>query len=160
MRYLVKNKMVTGLDSLPSYELGPCDGCAKGKIVQAPFPHSTSCAESILGLLHMDLQGPFDTISWLGYRYTLGIIDDNSRHGWKFYLKHKDDAPEEIQTFVIEIENQTGLKVKRFWIDGGGEFFYTPSVRRRESSLRCQLPTHLNKMVLQNASIILPTLVL
>jgi hypothetical protein len=119
---LVKYDMVIGLDSLPSKELAPCTGCVKGNHPQSPFPNKASHADSILELLHMDLQGPFDTTSWLGYRYTLGIVDDNSHHSWKYYQKHKDEASDNIEEFITEAENQVGLNVKRIWVDGGGEF--------------------------------------
>jgi hypothetical protein len=58
----------------------------------------------------------------LGHRYTLGIVDCHSRHGWKSHLRTKDEASDEIQTFIICIETQTGLKVKWIRCDGGGEF--------------------------------------
>src|SRR5204863_3701924 len=122
LRRLVKYQMVTGINSLPSNELGPCTGCAKGKHSQSPFPQQASHAESILELLHMDLQGPMPTSSWSGYRYTLGIVDDNSRRSWKFFQKHKDEASDNIEAFITEVENQSGLTVKQIRIDGGGEF--------------------------------------
>ena len=60
LRYLVKHDLVTGLDIQTNGSLGPCDGCAKGKHPQAPFPTSQSRAKNILDRLHMGLQGPFD----------------------------------------------------------------------------------------------------
>ena len=69
----------------------------------------------------MDLQGPFNT-SIQGFCYTLGVIDDNSRMGWKRYLKLKSEATEEIKALITKLETYTGRKVKIVQIDGGGEF--------------------------------------
>ena len=42
LRYLVQQDLVKGLDIQTSGSLGPCDGCAKGKHHQAPFPKDTT----------------------------------------------------------------------------------------------------------------------
>jgi len=125
LRYLAKHDLVTGLNIKIDDTLGPCDGCAKGKHHQAPFPHRVERSPAILDRLHMDLQGPF-TASIHGYRFTLAVVDDHSRIGWKRYLKSKDEASEEIQTLITELENNTGQRVKIIRIDGGGEFINGP----------------------------------
>jgi|SRR5882762_1713552 len=71
--YLVKHNLVTGLDIKVEDTLGLCDGCAKGKHHQAPFPHRPKCSPAILDSLHMDLQGPFTT-SIHGYKFTLMLL--------------------------------------------------------------------------------------
>ena len=53
--YLVKHQLVTGLNFKVAGKLGPCDGCAKGKHPQAPFPSQATRASTILERLHMDL---------------------------------------------------------------------------------------------------------
>jgi GAG-pre-integrase domain len=116
LRYLVKHNLITGLNIKIDDTLGPCDGCAKGKHHQAPFPHHVERSLAILDRLHMDLQGPF-TKSIAGYIYTLAVIDDHSRMGWKRYLKSKHEASEEIQTLITELENNTGQRVKIIHID-------------------------------------------
>ena len=69
----------------------------------------------------MDLQGHFKS-SIHGFRYALAVVDDCSRMGWKRYLKTKDEASDEIQALIAELETSTGLKVKIIRFDGGGEF--------------------------------------
>jgi transposase InsO family protein len=69
----------------------------------------------------MDLQGPLDA-SVQGFRYTLTVIDDCSRLGWKRYLKLKSEASGEIQALITELETYTRRKVKIVRIDGSGEF--------------------------------------
>ncbi|GBE80639.1 Retrovirus-related Pol polyprotein from transposon TNT 1-94 [Sparassis crispa] len=122
LQYMVKHALVTGLDLKSVETLGPCDGCAKGKHHQAPFPkQATNRATSILHRLHMDLQGPFD-LSITGYRYTLAVVDDYSRKGWKAFLKAKNDATSEIKDLVTRLETFSDKRVKIVRSDGGGEF--------------------------------------
>jgi GAG-pre-integrase domain/Integrase core domain len=121
IHHLAKYGMVTGLDIQPNEVLGPCNGCAEGKHPQAPFPKDGSRATTPLVRIHMDLQGPL-AASLADYHYSLGTVDCYSRNGWKFYLKKKDEAPDNITSFVTEIETQTGWKVKRMRCDGGSEF--------------------------------------
>ena len=138
LRYLERHQLVTGFDLRGNGELAPCNGCAKGKHHQAPFPPTTTnCTNSILERLHMDLQGPFDK-SILGYRYTLGVIDDYSRKGWKEYLKHKDEAPALLKTLIQRLETLTGQRVKYIRSDRGGEFIDS----RLQSYLREKGITH------------------
>jgi len=122
LRYLDRHNLVTGMDLRGKGELSPCDGCAKGKHHQAPFPlTSTNRATKRIERLHMDLQGPFD-VSVQGYRYTLAVIDDHTRKGWKEFLKHKDEAPETIKNLIEKLETHTGSHVKTIRSDRGGEF--------------------------------------
>ena len=123
--YMAKHSLVTGMDLHTNGSLGPCDGCAKGKHPQAPFPkQAENQAESPLGRLHMDIQGPFKG-SIAGFRYTLAVIDDHSRARWKQFLKHKNDAKGEIITLITELEMFTECKVKTICFDSGGEFLDT-----------------------------------
>ena len=69
----------------------------------------------------MDLQGPFDA-SVQGFTFTLGMIDDHSRKGWKEFLRHKDEAPELIKALIERLENYTDQRVKIMRSDRGGEF--------------------------------------
>ena len=76
--YMAKHSLVTGMDLHTNGSLGPCDGCAKGKHPQAPFPkQAKNRADTLLGRLHMDIQGPFKG-SIAGLQYTLAVIDDCS----------------------------------------------------------------------------------
>ena len=63
----------------------------------------------------MDLQSPFDA-SIQGYIYTICIIDDYSRKGWK------EDAATFIKTLIQRLETFTGWRVKSIRSDHGSEF--------------------------------------
>ena len=122
--YATKHGLITGLALNTNGDLGPCNGCAKGKHHQAPFPKQLySQAEKILNHLHMDLQGPFNRSIQGGFCYTLGVIDDCSQIGWKWFLHHKSDTAEHIRNLITELETGTKCKVKIVCVDWGGEFF-------------------------------------
>ena len=99
--------MVTGLDLKGQSGLSPCDGCAKGKHHQAPFPkHARRRAKNVIERLHCDLQGPFD-LSIKKYKYVMVVVDDYSWKGWKEYLKHKSDAAPKLQDLITRLKTQT-----------------------------------------------------
>ncbi|TFY63604.1 hypothetical protein EVJ58_g3163 [Rhodofomes roseus] len=75
----------------------------------------------VVAVLMGSMRGPF-LPSILGYTYTLAVVDDASRKGWKEYLKHKSDATDEIKALVTRLETLTGKKLKYLRTDGGGEF--------------------------------------
>ncbi|GKB12605.1 retrovirus-related pol polyprotein from transposon TNT 1-94 [Tanacetum coccineum] len=64
-----------------------------------PVPNS----KQRLHLLHMDLCGPMRIASINGKRFVLVIVDDYSRYTWVLFLRSKDEAPEEIKTFLKKI---------------------------------------------------------
>ncbi|GJW60476.1 retrovirus-related pol polyprotein from transposon TNT 1-94 [Tanacetum coccineum] len=51
----------------------------------------------------MDLCGPIRVKSINGKRYVLVIVDDYSPYTWVYFLRSKDEAPEEIKTFLKKI---------------------------------------------------------
>ncbi|GJW58529.1 retrovirus-related pol polyprotein from transposon TNT 1-94 [Tanacetum coccineum] len=57
-----------------------------------------------LHLLHMDLCGPMRVYSINEKRYILVIVDDYSRYTWVHFFRSKDEAPEEIKTFLKKIQ--------------------------------------------------------
>ena len=123
--HMAKYNLATGMDLHTDGSLGPCDGCTKGKHPQALFQkQAENCADTPLGRLHMDIQGPFKG-SIAGLRYALAVIDDCSRAGWKQFLKHKNDTKDEIIALITELETFTEHKVKIIRFDGGREFLDT-----------------------------------
>nr|GEV71805.1 reverse transcriptase domain-containing protein [Tanacetum cinerariifolium] len=56
-----------------------------------------------LHILRMDLCGPMRIARLNRKRYVLVIVDDYSRYTWVIFLRPKDEAPEEIKTFLKKI---------------------------------------------------------
>ncbi|GKE86926.1 retrovirus-related pol polyprotein from transposon TNT 1-94 [Tanacetum coccineum] len=92
---------------------------AKGHLTH---PNQFQNSKQRLHLLHMDLCGPMRIASINGKRYVLVIVDDYSRYTWIVVLRSKDEAPEEIKTFLKKITVLLQAPVIIVRIDNGIEF--------------------------------------
>ncbi|GKC41869.1 retrovirus-related pol polyprotein from transposon TNT 1-94 [Tanacetum coccineum] len=77
-----------------------------------------------LHLLHMDLCGPMRIASINGKRYVLVIVDDYSCYTWVLFLRSKDEALEEIKTFLKKITVLLQALVIIVRTDNGTDFKY------------------------------------
>ena len=66
--------------------------------------------------------GPMEVASIGGHRYTFILTCDHSSHAWVVLLKNKSETLERFKAFVLMVERLTGLKIKFFHSDRGGEF--------------------------------------
>ena len=108
----------TGAASPP---MGLCDGCEKGKSKRLPFPPLKSCAETTLALVHSDLD-EMSAASINRYKWTATYLDDHTRYGMMFFLKHKDEQFDAFKTYKAWEECHTGQKLKTIRTNRGGEF--------------------------------------
>ena len=122
----VKNPSLLGVkldDSDPPF--GTCPGCAAGKakrrIFKSSGSRSTRSTEPI-ERIHADLSGPMEVNSIGGHRYTCVFTCDHTSHVWVYTIKSKDQTLSVFKRFVVMIEKLTGLKIKFFHSDRGGEF--------------------------------------
>ncbi|GKB58389.1 zinc finger, CCHC-type containing protein, partial [Tanacetum coccineum] len=99
-----------------------CKSCISGKMAQKPFPHQVERAKDLLGLIHTDVCGPFRTVSREGVNYFITFIDDFSRYGFVYLMKHKHEVFENFKVFQNEVENQLGKNIKAIRSDRGGEY--------------------------------------
>lgn len=105
-----------------------CDDCLAGKSTRQPFPKDNISPKnntrktSVLELVHSDLMGPIDVESWGKNRYLLSFVDDASRYVHARFLRYKNQAFEEFKKWKVEVEKQTGRKLKRLRTDNGLEF--------------------------------------
>nr|GEW44375.1 hypothetical protein [Tanacetum cinerariifolium] len=72
--------------------LKKCKSCIFGKMARKPFPHQVERSKDLLGLLHTNVCGPFQTVSREGASYFITFIDDFSRYGYVYPMKHKHEA--------------------------------------------------------------------
>ncbi|GKD46526.1 retrovirus-related pol polyprotein from transposon TNT 1-94, partial [Tanacetum coccineum] len=101
---LAKNDLVTGLPRFKNHKEHLCPSCKQGKRKKASHPPKPVLnSKQRLHLLHMDLCGPMRSESINGKRYVMVIMDDYSRYSWVHFLRSKDEAPEEIKTFLKKI---------------------------------------------------------
>ena len=47
-----------------------------------------------------------------GYHYFLTFIDDLSRYGYIYLMKHKSETFEKFKEFLSEVENHRNMKIK------------------------------------------------
>ncbi|GKA85484.1 asparagine--tRNA ligase, cytoplasmic 1-like protein [Tanacetum coccineum] len=101
---LARNDLVTGLPKFKYHKEHLCPFCEQGKGKRASHPPKpVPNSKQRLHLLHMDLCGPMRIASINGKRYVLVIVDEYSRYTWVIFLRSKDEAPEEIKTFLKKI---------------------------------------------------------
>nr|GEX01497.1 retrotransposon protein, putative, Ty1-copia subclass [Tanacetum cinerariifolium] len=110
------------LNSIDIESLGKCVSCMSGKMVRKPYSHQVERAKDLLGLIHIDVCGPFRIVSRQGASYFVTFTDDFSRYGYVYVLKHKHEVFETFKVFKMEVENQLGKTIKSLCSDRGGEY--------------------------------------
>ncbi|GJU57523.1 putative ribonuclease H-like domain-containing protein [Tanacetum coccineum] len=120
---LTINNLFIGLSKFKYHKEHLCPSCEQGKSKRASHPPKPVLnSKQRLHLLHMDLCGPIRITSINGKRYVLVIVDDYSRYTWVLFLISKDDAPEEIKTFLKKITILLQALVIIVRTDNGTEF--------------------------------------
>src|SRR5664279_1447925 len=93
-----------------------------GKMTKTPFAKSFERAASLLELVHSDVCGPMSTTAIGGYEFFVTFMDDFSRYGYIYLMKHTSETFEKFKEFQREVENQLGKKIKFLRSDRGGEY--------------------------------------
>ena len=57
-----------------------------------------------------------------GYKYFITFIDDYSRYGYIYLMRHKSEAFDKFKEFKTEVENHRGKSIKSLRSDRGGEY--------------------------------------
>ncbi|GKA73526.1 retrotransposon protein, putative, ty1-copia subclass [Tanacetum coccineum] len=99
-----------------------CVSCMSGKMARKPYSHQVERAKYLLGLIHTDVCGPFRTVSRQGASYFVTFVDEFSRYGYVYLLKHKHEVFETFKVFQKEVENQLGKTIKSLRSDREGEY--------------------------------------
>ncbi|KAL0445770.1 UNVERIFIED_CONTAM: Retrovirus-related Pol polyprotein from transposon TNT 1-94 [Sesamum latifolium] len=108
-----KNLEIDDLDHLPT-----CESCLKGKMTKKPFVGQNAIAYGLLDLVHTGVYGPLSTPARGGFSYFITFTDDHSRYGYVY----KSEAFGRFKEYRLEVENQTGRKIKVLRSDRGGEY--------------------------------------
>ncbi|KAL0286812.1 UNVERIFIED_CONTAM: Retrovirus-related Pol polyprotein from transposon TNT 1-94 [Sesamum calycinum] len=119
MKRLVDSKSleIDNLDNLPA-----CESCLKGKMTRKPFVGQSKLANGLLDLIHIDVCGPLNTQAGGRFSYFITFTDDHSRYGYVYLIMYMSEAFLRFKEFRLEVENQTGRKIKTLWSDRGGEY--------------------------------------
>ena len=96
---LRKDRMLDSFD-LESYD--ECESCLLRKMIKSPFTGNNERAKELLELIHIDVCGPFSSITKGGYRYFITFTDDFSRYGYVYLLKHKMKPLKWSKCFIMK----------------------------------------------------------
>nr|GEU71021.1 hypothetical protein [Tanacetum cinerariifolium] len=93
--------------------LKKCKSCISGKMACKPFPHQVERSKDLLGLIHIDVYGPFRTVSREGASYFITFTDDFCHFGYVYLMKHKHEV--ERMPYEIWHEKAPKLSNLRVW---------------------------------------------
>lgn len=99
-----------------------CEDCVVGKIHKLPFHKSDSKSKRAGELIHCDLCGPMQVDSIGGSRYFLLLKDDYSHWRTVYFLRHKSEVAEHLESFIKTTEKQIENGIKVIRTDNGLEF--------------------------------------
>ena len=102
--------------------LDACEPCLMGKMTKTPFSGTMERATDLLEIIHTDVCDPISVEARGVYHYFLTFIDDLSRYGYIYLMKHKFETFEKFKEFQSEVENQRNKKIKFLQSDRGGIF--------------------------------------
>ncbi|KAL0386100.1 UNVERIFIED_CONTAM: Transposon Ty1-BL Gag-Pol polyprotein [Sesamum radiatum] len=71
---------------------------------------------------HTDVCGPLNTPARGGFSYFITFTDEHSRYGYVYLIRYKFEAFLRFKEYRLEVENQTGHKIKALRSDRGGEY--------------------------------------
>ena len=92
--------------------LDACEPCLMGKMTKTPFSGTKERATDLLEIIHTDVCDPMSVKARGKYRYFLIFIDDLSRYGYIYLMKHKSETFEKFKEFQSEVENHRNKKIK------------------------------------------------
>ena len=110
------------LNSLIFEPIPVCESCLEGKMTKRPFKAKGNRATIQLELVHIDVCGPMSVQARGGYEYFITFIDDYSRYGYVYLMRHKSEAFDKFREYKAEAEKQLGIHIKQLRSDRGGEY--------------------------------------
>nr|GEX73725.1 hypothetical protein [Tanacetum cinerariifolium] len=103
------------LQLIHNESLEKCKSYIFGKMTRKSFPHQVKRAKDLLGLINTAVCGPFRTVLRESACYFITFIDDFSRYGYVYLMKHKHERRNRtLLDMVRSMMNLTSLS-KSFW---------------------------------------------
>ena len=100
------------LYSLDFESLETCKSYHMGKMTKMSFSGTMERATDLLEIIHTDVCGPMNVEARGGYRYFIALIDDLSRYGYIYLMKHKSETFEKFNEFQSEVEDHRDKRIK------------------------------------------------
>ncbi|KAL0299845.1 UNVERIFIED_CONTAM: Retrovirus-related Pol polyprotein from transposon TNT 1-94 [Sesamum angustifolium] len=102
--------------------LSTCESCLKGKMIKKLFVGQSTITNNLLDLIHTNVYGPLNTPARRGYSYVITFTDDHSWYGYVYLMRYKSETFGRFKEYRLEVENQTGRKIKALRSNQGGEY--------------------------------------
>ena len=120
----ITGNYATGITKPPTpYPLSSrCIPCLIGKSPQMPYSHNAKRATAIGDLIHIDICGPFPTLTPRKEAYFIIFLDDASNYGVTTLLSNKSGAFQAWQKVEASWELISGNRIKSVRLDGAKEF--------------------------------------
>ena len=99
-------------ESLDCESLDACEPFLMGKMTKTPFSVTMERATDLLEIIQTNVCGPMSVDARGVYHYFLTFIDDLSRYGCIYLMKHKSETFEKFKEIQSEVENHRNNKVK------------------------------------------------
>lgn len=113
---------VEGVKLTQTNNVSSCPCCMEGKQARLPFNHVGSRVTTPLELIHSDLCGPMENVSYSGMKYFITFIDDCTRMVHVYFIKDKLNVLEVFKDFKLKVENKLDSKIKTIRTDNGTEY--------------------------------------
>ena len=84
-------------ESLPN-----CESCLLEKIIKSLFIEKGERVSDVLDLVPSDVCGPMSTSVRGGYHYFITFIDDLSKYGYVYLMKHKSESFEMFKRYKLK----------------------------------------------------------
>ncbi|KAL5543790.1 hypothetical protein UlMin_007574 [Ulmus minor] len=91
----------------------PCYIFPLAKQRRLPFESNNHLSKFPFDLVHCDIWGPYQTISYTGHHFFLTLVDDCTRFTWVYLLKNKSDATSVIPKKFNMVFTQFNATIKK-----------------------------------------------
>jgi hypothetical protein len=85
------------LSSFDFESFDTCESCLLGKMTKSPFTGQSERASHLLGPVYTDVCGPMNSVAKGGFQYFITFIDDFSRYGYIYLMRHKSESFEKFK---------------------------------------------------------------
>ena len=90
------------LESLDYESFDTCEPCLMGKMTKRPVSGTMERANDLLEIIHTDVCDPMSVEARGGYHYFLTFIDDLSRYGYIYLMKHNSKKMKSSKNFIVK----------------------------------------------------------
>jgi len=99
-----------------------CEVCQKAKQTRLKFGETRSRAKRPLELIHTDVCGPIDPITWNNKKYFITFLDDYTHYTLVYLLENKYEVQDIIKQYVERVEAHWNSRVSKIRCDNGKEY--------------------------------------